>query len=222
MNAVIGLTITVIYKYTNAIAKTFCSAVATVVLFIVNATLFNTPATLNSILSCIVVFVATYLYTQSAADNSKPKEYNKLPTSQLDVEEPAPSKSCLGFLSARRIGAVIFAALIITSVVISIQTVKASSSALIASNSTIKTPTAVFAPTASASSELRIGGVVSPPSREFFDDILVIIHFHSPHFRHLPVILGEYGKVFKNIVICAQKKADLVDYVCTKGTLSIE
>ncbi len=249
LNAVIGLTITVIYKYTNAIAKTFCSAVATVVLFIVNATLFNLPASLNSVLSCIVVFVATYLYTQgamaapSAPSNSTAstngKDYDKLPTSELDVEEEPVQRSrwskAFGQITARRIGGLIFTAVVIASLVISFNSVSTGSppvvqepqtnDTIVVPTSTVEVPTSPIAvpvqvgepPRPSATSMLRqtdLSGIVLPPQASYFDDILVVLHFNNPRYNHLPILLEQYGKVFKNLLVCGQQPHPMVDYVC--------
>lgn len=239
LNAVIGLTITVIYKYTNAIAKTFCTAVATVVLFIVNATLFNLPASLNSVLSCVVVFVATYLYTQGAVPTPNPVstngskssngDYDKLPMSQMDIIEEAPTRRSrmFGQFTARRLGALIFTAVIITSLVISFQTISSGTQPAPErplSNDTAGMPVTsnknAEAPMAIASDTLRqsdLSGIILPPSASFFDDILVILHFNNPRYNHLPILLEQYGKVFKNMVVCGPEKHPLIDVVCARG-----
>lgn len=222
LNAVIGLTITVIYKYTNAIAKTFCSAVATVVLFIVNATLFNVPATLNSAFSCVVVFVATYLYTQGAVvtgsstspENNTENDYDKLPMTEMEIEEDVqPQRTffrrVLGKISARRVGGIFFMAVIVASLVISRQSLVSG----MYESPTYENVSQVAAPI----SPTNRSGMAFPPSRQFYNDVLVIMHFNSVRYNHLPLLLDEYGKVFQNLVVCGPEPDPMVDFVCAQG-----
>jgi len=61
-NSVLGLIITAVYKYADAIVKTFATATATAALLFINTALFNIRASLIMYLGTFVVFIATYIY----------------------------------------------------------------------------------------------------------------------------------------------------------------
>ncbi len=65
--------------------------------------------------------------------------------------------------------------------------------------------------------QLRIENLTLPSSHQLFNDVLVVLHFNTPRYNHLPILLEHYGKVFKNIIVCGQQAHPMVDYVCTKG-----
>lgn len=67
-NSLLGLAITVVYKYADAIIKTFASATGTGVLLVVNTMLFATPASLSAFLGVAVVFIASYIYLKGATE----------------------------------------------------------------------------------------------------------------------------------------------------------
>jgi hypothetical protein len=144
----------------------------------------------------------------------------------MDVEEEtgrgkSPLARLMAQISARRIGAIIFTAVIIASLVISTQSivtgVEESASNESVPQVDVEEPAT---PHSVKSAELRVedlDGMTLPPSRHFFDDILVILHFNNPRYNHLPLLLEQYGKVFKNFVVCGPNPHPMVDIVCEKG-----
>mmetsp|Transcript_45942 Transcript_45942/g.74951 ORF Transcript_45942/g.74951 Transcript_45942/m.74951 type:complete len:356 (+) Transcript_45942:118-1185(+) len=61
-NGMMGIAITAIYKYTDAVMKTFASATTTGVLIILSSIFFGLRPTLTSVLATGIVFISTYLY----------------------------------------------------------------------------------------------------------------------------------------------------------------
>jgi len=69
-NSILGIAITFVYKYADAIIKTFSTACATGVLLFLNVTLFDAHANSTSFLGASVIFIASYIYFLSS-NNSK-------------------------------------------------------------------------------------------------------------------------------------------------------
>ena len=65
-NSILGLCITVVYKYADAITKTFSSACATAALLFLNWGLFNQTTSLTAGLGATVIFISSYIYFCSA------------------------------------------------------------------------------------------------------------------------------------------------------------
>ncbi|CAF3647433.1 unnamed protein product [Rotaria socialis] len=63
-NSILGIAITFVYKYADAIVKTFSSACATGVLMYLNVVLFKLKGRLISYLGTVVIFTASYLFIQ--------------------------------------------------------------------------------------------------------------------------------------------------------------
>jgi UDP-sugar transporter A1/2/3 len=61
-NSIIGIAITLVYKYADAIVKTFSTACATGVLLYINVAVFKLKANLTVFLGAIVIFVSSYLF----------------------------------------------------------------------------------------------------------------------------------------------------------------
>ena len=61
-NSVLGLVITAVYKYADAVIKTFATASATGALLLLNSSLFGVQANVHSYLGSAVVFIASYVY----------------------------------------------------------------------------------------------------------------------------------------------------------------
>jgi len=61
-NSILGIVITAVYKYADAIIKTFSSACATGVLLFLNWSLFDRPTNLTANLGATVIFIASYIY----------------------------------------------------------------------------------------------------------------------------------------------------------------
>ncbi|KAK1585160.1 UDP-galactose transporter [Colletotrichum navitas] len=71
-NVFIGLAITAVYKYADAVIKCFATAVATGILLYVSPVLFGTKLSFLVLPGTVVVFVASWLYM----DNPPPKDPN--------------------------------------------------------------------------------------------------------------------------------------------------
>ncbi|CAF1340680.1 unnamed protein product [Adineta ricciae] len=80
-NSFLGITITFVYKYADAIVKTFSTACATAVLLFFNLTLFHSYATLTSFLGAAIIFISSYVYfaatTNSTAIKVEAQENSK-------------------------------------------------------------------------------------------------------------------------------------------------
>jgi drug/metabolite transporter (DMT)-like permease len=70
-NALIGIAISFVYKYTDAVVKTFASATVTVVLVIFSATYLQKETTLVAWNGVCIVIVATYMYSQAGKLSKK-------------------------------------------------------------------------------------------------------------------------------------------------------
>ncbi|GKT55679.1 UDP-galactose transporter [Colletotrichum tofieldiae] len=77
-NVFIGLAITAVYKYADAVIKCFATAVATGILLYVSPVLFGTKLSFLVLPGTVVVFVASWLYM----DNPPPKDPNPPPTNE--------------------------------------------------------------------------------------------------------------------------------------------
>lgn len=67
-NSVLGLCITVVYKYADAITKTFSSACATGALLFLNWSVFEQPLNLTAGLGATVIFISSYIYFCSSSN----------------------------------------------------------------------------------------------------------------------------------------------------------
>ena len=61
-NSVLGIVITFVYKYADAIVKTFSTACATGVLLHINVAVFRVKTNLTVFLGAVVIFVSSYLF----------------------------------------------------------------------------------------------------------------------------------------------------------------
>ncbi|OLN96061.1 CMP-sialic acid transporter 2 [Colletotrichum chlorophyti] len=77
-NVFIGLAITAVYKYADAVIKCFATAVATGILLYVSPILFGTSLSFLVLPGTVVVFVASWLYM----DNPPPKDTNAPQTNE--------------------------------------------------------------------------------------------------------------------------------------------
>ena len=68
-NSVIGIVITAVYKYADAVIKTFSTACATAALLFINLFFFHTETNINAFLGSAVVFIAAYIYFATTASN---------------------------------------------------------------------------------------------------------------------------------------------------------
>ncbi|TPX64615.1 hypothetical protein SpCBS45565_g05740 [Spizellomyces sp. 'palustris'] len=62
MNSIIGLVITAVYKYADAVIKCLAQSVTTALLIVLSTVLLGVPITLLTAVGSIVLFVSTYLY----------------------------------------------------------------------------------------------------------------------------------------------------------------
>jgi hypothetical protein len=62
-NALIGIAVTAVYKYTDATMKTFGSACATSVLMLINVAVYGMPLKIVVVMGCLTVFIATHQYS---------------------------------------------------------------------------------------------------------------------------------------------------------------
>lgn len=76
-NVFIGLAITAVYRYADAVIKCFATAFATAILLYISPILFGTSLSFLVIPGTIVVFIASWLYM----DNPPPKDPNAPPPS---------------------------------------------------------------------------------------------------------------------------------------------
>jgi len=65
-NSILGIAITYVYKYADAIVKTFSTACASGILLFLNVTLFHAHANLVSFLGASVIFISSYIYFSSS------------------------------------------------------------------------------------------------------------------------------------------------------------
>ena len=85
-NSILGIAITFVYKYADAIIKTFSTACATGLLLFLNVSLFHAHANLTSFLGASVIFVASYIYFASLMKPSISSHQTLLPTVATDRE----------------------------------------------------------------------------------------------------------------------------------------
>jgi hypothetical protein len=82
-NCLIGLAITFVYKYADAVIKTIAQTVSTGVLLFISAILFGAPLGVLPVVGVLVVFVSAYLYfvvgSGPLADSIKQIDYKNAP-----------------------------------------------------------------------------------------------------------------------------------------------
>jgi len=71
VNSLIGIVITLVYKYADVIVKTFASACTTCVLFFINGWLFGNPTLVTAYLGSLIVFMASYIFFTDARHEEK-------------------------------------------------------------------------------------------------------------------------------------------------------
>jgi hypothetical protein len=73
-NSLMGLVITAVYKYADALVKTFATACATATLYLLNMTLFHLPLQGSVLLGVAVVFLSSAIYFQAAGMDQEAKK----------------------------------------------------------------------------------------------------------------------------------------------------
>ena len=71
-NSLIGLAVTAVYKYADAVIKTMASAVSTGVLFFISAFFFGVPINVVVVAGTVSIFIATHLYVTNPEPAKKP------------------------------------------------------------------------------------------------------------------------------------------------------
>jgi len=71
-NSLIGIAVTAVYKYADAVVKTLAGAFSTSVLFFISAAFFGVPVNVVVAGGCVCIFTATYLYVTSPAPAPAP------------------------------------------------------------------------------------------------------------------------------------------------------
>jgi len=95
-NVFIGLAITAVYKYSDALVKCFATAVSTGILLYVAPLIFHVPLSFLVLPGTITVFAATYLYLDNPAPKPTPAA-NDWKTAPMDSAAP---RSCMGTVKA--------------------------------------------------------------------------------------------------------------------------
>lgn len=91
-NALMGIVITAVYKYADAIIKSVATTFSTAILLIVSAIVFSTPLSLTNGIGVCIVFIATYLYMRFPADAPAPdlgQKRETLSSTPHDIEAGA-------------------------------------------------------------------------------------------------------------------------------------
>lgn len=86
-NVFIGLAITAVYKYADAIIKCFATAVSTGILLYLSPILFGAEMSFLVLPGTLVVFISTWLYMEAAppkpSPNSIPEQASQAPPTML-------------------------------------------------------------------------------------------------------------------------------------------
>jgi hypothetical protein len=86
-NSILGIAITFVYKYADAIVKTFSTACASGVLLFLNVFLFHVHANLISFLGASVIFIASFIYFSSSTKSIPSPSQLSLPILTPDSEK---------------------------------------------------------------------------------------------------------------------------------------
>lgn len=111
-NSIIGIVVTAVYKYADAIIKTFGSATATCILLFINFAFFNNTPTLVALMGCGVVFIASYIYFVAGTLLPPPTQTSTLPlsstTSPSTLSMAATSSSSSSLFSSSFLKSILF------------------------------------------------------------------------------------------------------------------
>ena len=66
-NSVIGIAVVAVYKYADAVVKSFASACSTAVLFLIGALFFGVSVNVVVAAGCVCIFTATHMYSNNPA-----------------------------------------------------------------------------------------------------------------------------------------------------------
>ena len=98
LSGLIGVIMTVLYKYGDAIIKCFAQVIASVVLVLVSVLFFGQEASVKGLGGCMVVFTASYLYLILGPELEKkiePRDSSSPPSQQSDDEDDADIESAV-------------------------------------------------------------------------------------------------------------------------------
>ena len=99
LNGLIGVAITFVYKYGDAVIKCFAQVLSSIVLVIISAMFFGSEMTVSSTCGAIVVFAASYTYLLVVPDlkkalgigaTGKSKSANASDSNSIEMEEKKP------------------------------------------------------------------------------------------------------------------------------------
>ena len=95
-NVFIGLAITAVYKYADAIIKCFATAVSTGILLYLSPILFGAEMSFLVLPGTLVVFISTWLYVEAAPPKSSPEQAPPTMLSQASERVSAKVSSSIG------------------------------------------------------------------------------------------------------------------------------
>ncbi|KAK5032609.1 hypothetical protein LTS07_004019 [Exophiala sideris] len=87
-----GLAITAIYKYADAIAKCFATAISTAILLYLAPLLFHTEFSFLMLPGTLIVFIATWMYMETASPRETQESTETLAAMPLDKPKLSPVK----------------------------------------------------------------------------------------------------------------------------------
>ena len=89
-NSVLGIVITAVYKYADAVIKTFATASATGALLLINSSIFGVHANTHAYLGTAVVFIACYTYFKGSPATPAPAPAPSAPSDGVSRTSDAP------------------------------------------------------------------------------------------------------------------------------------
>ncbi|TEA11053.1 CMP-sialic acid transporter 2 [Colletotrichum sidae] len=184
-NVFIGLAITAVYKYADAVIKCFATAVATGILLYVSPVLFGTKLSFLVLPGTVVVFVASWLYM----DNPPPKDPNPAPAGE------AQKMSVFSKLAAvaRKFNKMfLIVATFITVVIVAFLTMSEAKMPDFAKDGAPTAPAAPSGPGAVTGNEPK---VESP-----FKNTMAMIRWNSAHPERIPLLM-KYEPFFHTVHI---------------------
>ncbi|KAI3636082.1 hypothetical protein MIR68_005963 [Amoeboaphelidium protococcarum] len=96
-NSIIGIVITLVYKYGDALVKTFASSITAVLLMVISSIFFGLHSTLITWLSGMIVIIATYMYAtgvpQKSGNNSNSHQKSEVELEALSKSSNEQSKN---------------------------------------------------------------------------------------------------------------------------------
>ncbi|KAK2059458.1 UDP-galactose transporter [Colletotrichum caudatum] len=184
-NVFIGLAITAVYKYADAVIKCFATAVATGILLYVSPVLFGTKLSFLVLPGTVVVFVASWLYM----DNPPPKD----PNPQTNEPQKMSLFSKMAAV-ARKFNKVFLAvATFITVLIVAFLTMSEAKMPDFAKQGGA-------APSASASSGAKPVTVSESKVESPFKNTMAMIRWNSAHPERIP-LLQKYEPFFHTVHI---------------------